>query len=583
VGAVVALTLTGAGGVTWCGLRVRSAHDHLQSAASLVQQLQRDLRNADPAMTDTLGRLQQRTRAARADVHDPAWRAGTHLPAAGNDLAAVRTVAVALDDLAHDGLPELTGTATLLSGEALRPDRGRLDLGPIKRAASDLARAELAFERAGAAVAAVSTAGLTVSVRDAVVRLRAELRQAIGLIATASRAATLLPSMLGDAGPRTYLTLFQNLAEVRATGGMPGAYVVIEADRGRIRIADQGTATGIRPFSRPVLPLATSDRRLYSDKLAIFPADINLTPHFPTTAELAREMYRRRSGVTVDAVLATDPVALSYLLRAIGPVPVPGGPSLTADNTVPRLLSRIYAEKAEPERQDAYFAAAARAIFRALLNQPPAPQAIRMFLARTVQEHRLLLWSSRPEERQLIEQSAVAGVLPASDGDRPLAGVFLNDGSGAKLGYYLTHRAELAVTSTCRKDGRRELALRVELGSTAPKSGLPAYVLGLGLAGDPYTTRTNVSVYSPTGGALVSMTLDGRKQSFGAGRDRRRAVGIVTVDVRPGTTRILRVRLLSGVLPGGYAGKVTPRLRLTPGIAPWTQLTESGDSCPLRR
>ena len=48
--------------------------------------------------------------------------------------------------------------------------------------------------------------------------------------------------MLGESGARTYLIMFQNLAETRATGGMPGAYLVLAADKGEVRIIDQGQA-----------------------------------------------------------------------------------------------------------------------------------------------------------------------------------------------------------------------------------------------------------------------------------------------------------------------------------------------------
>lgn len=580
IAGLLTVVVTGSGGVAWGTVRVRSAHHHLQTAADLAQRLHRQLRTTDPAAGDTLRQLRAATATALADVRDPAWRAGAHLPFAGDDLAAVRTITVTLDELAREGLPEIVATAGLLEG--LRPSGGGLDLAPLRQAAPALARADRAFQRARGTVGAIADGGLTGPVRAAVVQLRDQMRRAADTVAAAARTAALLPPILGDGAPRTYLVLFQNLAEVRATGGMPGAYVTIEADRGAIRIKDQGTATGLRPFPAPVLPLTPADRRLYSDKLATYPADINLTPHFPTTARLAREMYRRRSGVTVDGVLSTDPVALSYLLQLLGPVPVPGGRALTAGNAVPMLLSQIYADGNTPLEQDAFFAAAARATFRAVLRRPLDPPALKAMLGRATAEHRLLMWSARPAENRLIEGTALAGVLPEDDGAHPTVGVFLNDGSGAKLGYYLTQRAALAVTPVCRRDGRRELTLRVTLGSRAPRSGLPAYVLGLGLAGDPYTARTNVSVYSPAGGAVARMRLDGRNRPFGSGRDRRRAVGIVTVDVPAGGKRTLEVTLLSGVPGGGYGGKVTPRLWLTPGISPWHQLTESGDACPRR-
>ncbi|GIF03795.1 DUF4012 domain-containing protein [Actinoplanes siamensis] len=564
--------LAGAGSA---GSRALSARDHLRTAQSLVQQLQRELLAMDPdAAAGTLGRLQRQTRAARADLSHPGVRIGAHLPMAGDDLAAARTVTAVLDDLAHDGLPQVVAAARLVRELGI----GR-DPGPLRRAAPGLARAELAFRRARATIGAIPRAGLAGPVRQAVLDLEDRLPDAVRLLGVAARTAALLPGLLGDSGPRTYLVLFQNLAEVRATGGMPGAFVVVRADHGRIRIADQGSATGLRPFARPVLPLSASDRQLWTDKPAVYPADVNLTPHFPTVARLAREMYRRRSGTTVDGVFATDPVALSYLLGALGPVPVPGGATLRADNAVRLLLSEIYAARNSARGQDAYFAAAARAVFQAVLRRPPEPLTLKDALVRAAAERRMLVWSAHEQENRLLDGTTLDGVLPERDGDRPAVGVFLNDGSGAKLGYYLTHSARLAVTPACRRDGRREMTLRVVLGSTAPRSGLSASVLGLGLAGDPYTTRTNVSVYSPAGGAVTGMRVDGAATSFGSGRDRRRAVGTVTLDVPAGGRRVLDVTLLSGS-PGA---RVRPRLWLTPGVAPWAQLIDSGDICPASR
>jgi hypothetical protein len=141
----------------------------------------------------------------------------------------------------------------------------------------------------------------------------------------------------------------------------------------------------------------------------------------------------------------------------------------------------------------------------------------------------------------------------------------------------------LVVTGGCRLDGRRELTLRVTLGSTAPKSGLPPYVLGMGLAGDPYTIRTVVAIYSPTGGALDSMELDGAPTRFGSGRDRRRSVGIVTVDLRPGAERTVQVTILTGVPATGRDAPVNPRLWTTPTVKRWQQSVRSADGCPISR
>jgi hypothetical protein len=370
--------------------------------------------------------------------------------------------------------------------------------------------------------------------------------------------------MLGATGPRTYLALFQNPAEIRATGGMPGAYLVIAADHGTIRVVDDGVASGGLTVSDvPVLPLDPAMTALYGTAIAEYPANINQTPDFPTVARLAREMYRRRSGRTVDGVLATDPVALSYLLGATGPVPVPGGPTLSTDNAVRTLLSDVYSGRLSRPAQDDYFRTVARATFEALTARPIAVRPMLAELARAAGERRLLAWSARPDEERLLAGTVLEGVLPKDPPDTPTVGVFLNDGGGGKMSYYLRPGVDLS-DSGCRVAGRAVLDLQLTLSSVAPAAGLSPYVLNSAPALDPYTIRTFVSVFSPTGGTVVRAQLDGVPASVSTGTEGHRAVAIVMVDLTPGTSQLLEVTLLAA------AGTVhAPRLWATPTVTPW--------------
>jgi hypothetical protein len=367
--------------------------------------------------------------------------------------------------------------------------------------------------------------------------------------------------------------MFQNNAEVRATGGMPGAFIVIEANDGAVKVVDHGSAaTAIQSFPAPVVPLDPDAEQLYTDRLATFPADVNLTPDFPTAANLAREMYRIRSGRNVDGVIATDPVALSYLLRATGPVQIPGGAPLIAATAVKTLLSDVYRSTTNAQ-QDAYFAGAALAAFHTLTRKQSNPRAVLAELARAAGERRLLVWSARPEEAELIKGTAVAGTLPIDDGTKPTVGVFLNDGTGAKLGYYLTQSAQLTVGG-CARDGSRELRLRVTLGSGAPASGLSDSITGLALAGERGTIRTNVMVFSPTGGTVADANLDGAELDFGTGVEHGRSVAVATLDLPPGARSTLNFTVITGPLP---AAGINPRLVTTPMVAPWkTEIGPAG-------
>src|SRR5918997_726291 len=173
-------------------------------------------------------------------------------------------------------------------------------------------------------------------------------------------------------------------------------------------------------------------------------------------------MFRRRTGTVVDGLLAVDPVVLSYLLKATGPVLVPGGVPLATDTVVRTLLSDAY-QRLDTREQDKFFATAGAAVFDTLFKKNVNPRGLLSAFDRAVQERRILFWSARPEEQRMFGDSRMAGVLPEKD-TVPTVGVFLNDGSGAKLGYYLRPTATLTV-GECRTDGQRELRLRVTLHS----------------------------------------------------------------------------------------------------------------------
>ena len=149
--------------------------------------------------------------------------------------------------------------------------------------------------------------------------------------------------MLGASGPRNYLLLFQNPAELRATGGIPGAVALVHTENGKISLTQQASSADFPHYTPSVLELPLETRGLYGNIVGEYLQDVTMTPYFPLSGQLAREMWKRQFGTEVDGVLSMDPVTLSYLLRATGPIALPTGDTLTSDNAVKLLLSDVYA------------------------------------------------------------------------------------------------------------------------------------------------------------------------------------------------------------------------------------------------
>ncbi|MFI6069382.1 DUF4012 domain-containing protein [Micromonospora sp. NPDC051227] len=551
----------------WVGFRGWQARTHLLNAAGLARELSAQTVGGDTGRAlRTLAALQEQAGAARAATADPTWQLGRRTPIAGDDLDAVAQIAVAIDELARHAFPTLL-RADLTS---LVPTGGRVDLARLAAVSTQLTAAHESVQRTRQNLAAVPVDSLVSQIRQALTDLRDEIDRLASLTTAADQGARLLPPLLGANGPRRYLLVSQNLAELRATGGMFGAYAMIEAENGKVKMGKQGSSASLGRFT-PALKVPAETRALWTDLPGIYPADVNLSPHFPTAAALYREMFRRKTGTTVDGVLAVDPVVLSYLLKATGPVLVPGGVPLASEKVVQTLLNDSY-QRLDLKQQDEFFAASASAVFDAFFKKNVNPRVLLSAFDRAITERRILFWSARPEEQRTFGESRMAGTLPEQD-TVPTVGVFLNDGSGAKLGYYLRPTANLTV-GECRSDGRRELRLRVTLRSTAPKSGLSESVLGLGLAGDPYTARTLVSIFSPAGGAVLEARLDGAETALGSGTERRRQVATASVDVGPGAERALEVTVLTAKTGVGQA-----ELWLTPTASPWTTQVHSAPSC----
>ena len=253
---------------------------------------------------------------------------------------------------------------------------------------------------------------------------------------------------------------------------------------------------------------------------------------------------------------------------------------ITSDNLVQVLLSTAYSEfdGGDQSARDDFLAHATGVVFSDLTSGRGNARSILDGLRQAAGERRVLVYSADPVEQADIAGTGVSGAISQNAGPASI-GVFLNDGTAAKLGYYL--RSEVHVTGgECRADGRRELQVRVVLHSDAPTGQLPSYVTGTSPEGIAHVLQTNVLVYAPVGGGIVSgAARDGAPISMSRGEDLSREVGWATVELAPGGSTELTFTVLGPVDGGG--AEVRPELMLTPGVAPWVTSVEAYADCDI--
>ena len=524
------------------GLRVRTT---LTSATPLVEQIEDGIRSGDTESAQrAVAELKVSTRQARETATGPLWSIAGVVPWLGPNVSAVSTTVEVIDDITHQALEPLVLAAEALDYSTLGPVDGRIELEPLIDAEPSISSASAALTTAQESMAEIDTDRLVRQIAEPVEEFQEYLDSLAPTAQTGARAARLLPAMLGADGPRTYLVLFQNTAEMRATGGIAGAFAIVKAEDGRLAIAHQGTAGDLGLyFDEPVLDLDPGKEAIYTQRLGRFFTGINLSPDFPTAARLASEMAAR-AGFEVDGVVATDPVALSYLLQATGSVRVPGG-ELTSDNAVSVLLSDVYRRIDDQDEQDAFFALTAASIFGVLTSGAGEPVELIDGLAKAADERRLLVWSAREEEQAELHGTVLSGAFDDSAPSASALGVFFNDGTSAKMQYYL--RTDVSHVDTVCADRTRYDTLAVTLTSEAPAEAadeLPPDVTGVGNTGVPEgSVRTNVYFYGGVGGEVRSVLRDGTPVDSTAHSDGDRPVRVFTTELAPQESVTFEVQL----------------------------------------
>jgi hypothetical protein len=551
----------------WVGIRGALAVQHLAAAQSTAEELVTALRTDNALDGGTARNLSQDTAAARDLTSDPIWGAAVALPWIGAQLDAVRAIAESADIAASEALPPLVARGSV-DVDSLVPVNGQFDLTMIASLQEPLAHTSSALARSAAAVDHVETSVLLRPLSARLGTFRALIDDAAAGADALHRAVELLPGMLGADGPRTYLLLFQNNAEWRSLGGIPGQVAHVTASEGQVTLDGLVAAGNFPQYPESVLPLADDVEAVYGDRPGQWMQDVTQVPDFAVSAQLAREMWSREFGETVDGVFAVDTVTLSYLLKATGPISLPGDDTINAENALSQLLNEVYFRYPDPADQDAFFEATAGAVFSALTAGAPDPAQLLDALARAGAERRLLAWSADESEQTRISGTALAGALPATSAKQASFGVFLNDGTGSKMDYYAA--AEAAVDWLQCGGDLNDARLEVTLSSVAPSAdSLPKYISGGGVFGVPAgITRTVIYVYLPEGYELIDSDLPDDLVTSGGYHDGRHVVTLI-VDQQPGqpTTMSLTAR--------GPAASVVTAL-ITPSVNAIETVTGAG-------
>ena len=560
VGVLVAVVAAYAGWLLW-----HAAHD-LEAASADASALKAAALDGDQAkVRQALARFTDHAHSAANTTDSPVWSLLTRLPAIGDDARGVRTVSRVSDDLARHGLTQLTGAVDEI--DAVLPQDGGVDTARVRSLVQPVSDGYAALTRARAELDREDPSGYTTSLRLRYRDLQRKVDDATSAMAVADRTLQVLPQMLGSDRPQNYLLVMQNNAEIRATGGLPGAVALLHADHGKLSMVREVSGASFGEAPAPVLPLQPAEKTIFGENIGRYFLDANLTPDFSRAADLWKARWEQTQPEKVDGVISLDTVTLSYLLKATGPITV-DGVRLSADNVVDELLSGTYARLPEPAQQDAFFGQVASAVFGKVTSYAGSKQGLLTALQRAATEHRILVHDFTADVQAKIAGTAVAGGLSSSDPTTdPQVGVYFADGTLSKMSYYLRYDARVSATSCT--NGTQTLSGSLTLRSTAPvdaKTSLPAYVTGISLpkssAGDMLVA---VYVFAPLGGGASKFDDNGLDfPQFTAELGGRTVIG-TWVLLEPGKSKDLTWTMTSGA---GQRGNV--HVNVTPSVTTGT-------------
>lgn len=492
-----------------------AARDDLREAQELLRERGLDATDADLTAAETsLDDAERGFQRARRTFDDPLLDLGQRAPMVGGSLSAT----VRLTDVGLDGVrlgreaARMARTFQRLRQEPGAPLTERTE-EILQELNPSMTAIEEQLQRLSTTRAKLAGAVLPPSLVSTVEELDRDLAEMAELTATYDALSAFLPDFLGFRGPRTYLVLAQNNAELLPTGGLISVYGTITVQDGRIlekRFEDAVSFGGrwlerTHAYVEPPTPLKRYLLRDYSWNFAVS----NWSPDFPTAAQDAERFFQLAGGRQVDGVIAINVDTIEQLLTVTGPITVDGyDVTVTAGNALDVIEAHTRTALEPDIDRKAFVGVLAEELLSRLTRLPPERwTAMLKALQRMRDQRQLLLFSHRPEVERLAYRLDIDGALKHPESDY----LMLVDASvnSTKLNIVLEQRLDLAVQIDTTGAAHHELTISY-------RNTLPAWSQGR----DPVLVRRlmlgglyggYVRLLAPSATRLESVTLGGEE------------------------------------------------------------------------
>jgi hypothetical protein len=541
----------------WFGIRSAIVAFNLYTAQNLVSDLQTEASEGDlKAVADTTGTLRFHTVSAAAGTADPTWRLAELVPGLGQNLHAVRMLAESANDIVVNVASPGADIAASFDLKERDPETGGFDLAPLEDAKVVAADLGPVLADSTERIGSINTAEIASPLRDVVDQLNGIITDVTPIASSAEPIVNLVSAALGADGPRDYLLAFQNNAESTALGGSAASYTLMHTDGGAISTATQGNSGDFKEGVPVDVAVDQSALDIYGEYLINHINTSTSRPDFPTAASIMSAFWQRDKGVTVDGVISIDPIALGLILNATGPITLTTGDVVNSDNAVDLFTNGIYKRYPtyeEAPMADAFFEEAASTIVDKVTSGDFDIGAMVSSLADGIDQGSIMVWSAAPEEQAALAGMRIQGILPATNEEETVIGVYFRDTSKSKIDYYLS-TSTATTTDVCSPTETPTFTTSVTLRSNldeATAKALPDYVKSDVWGSKKF--RTEVFVYGPIGSSAAgSSVLEEGLETVPTGvySDLNRPVVAFGAYLAPGESTTVQVTFTGA--PGAY-------------------------------
>ncbi len=345
-------------------------------------------------------------------------------------------------------------------------------------------------------------------IRSKLVSIQSTLDESVQLFSQAKPLIKLMPTLLGNPDAKTYLLLFQNEAELRATGGFLTAYAYLDMAQGKLKPGSSYDIYDLDNRWGGYLKAPDAIKKYLRESNWNL-RNINMSPDFKVSMDKFMEIYHDIPNTRhVDGIIAIDTSVPVKLLDIIGPIGVGGWGNFSSEIdphcNCPQV---VYALEEITDRPTYEIKNARKAVLGPLMHSLMAnamgspkhvwPKLLNVLLS-SIQEKHLLFYFEDEKSQSIAEDFNSAGRIRDFPGDY----LHINDSNfgGAKTDMFIDRSVEQEI----EKDGDKMIkTVTITYDNPHKGSNCNLEAGGLCLNG---VYRDWVRVYVPEGSQLINVT-----------------------------------------------------------------------------